>query len=266
MSPTEKFEQITSTQTNYAQILDSASARANRFHWDADAHEYHERHRTYLEGFYWCPEMLSEKDARLLGDVSNTAVLEVGCGSAPCSAWLANEYPLGFVTAMDISAGMLRESTSSVPLVQANALQLPFLSESFDTAFSAFGAIPFVSDITALLTEIARVLKPGGRFIYATNHPMRWVFPDDPGETGLQASIPYFDREYLEVDDNNTITYAEFQHTIADHLNAIAAAGLTVTGCHEPEWPDHLTENWGQWSPLRGKIFPGTIIFSTRKI
>lgn len=32
----------------------------------------------------------------------------------------------------------------------------------------------------------------------------------------------------------------------------------------EPEWPDTLTENWGQWSPERGRIFPGTAIFVTR--
>ena len=265
MSHKENFHSGQAPEAVRSQLLDAASALANRTHWDADAHDYHERHRSYLEGFYWCPEMLSEHDAQLLGDISDTAVLEVGCGSAPCSDWLAQEFPTAFITAMDISRGMLEQSSRTFSLAQANALQLPYASEAFDTVFSAFGAIPFVKDLTALFTEIARVLKPGGRFIYSTNHPMRWVFPDDPGEAGLQASIPYFERDYVEKDEHGTITYAEFQHTIADHLNAISRAGLVVTGCLEPEWPEQLTQNWGQWSPLRGNIFPGTIIFSTHK-
>lgn len=254
-----------SADNEHSQLLDSVSARANRAHWDGDAQDYHDRHRSYLDGFYWCPEMLSEAEARLLGDVAMKSVLEVGCGSAPCSAWLRQEFPDAFVTAMDLSMVMLKKSDGTVPLSQANALALPYADESFDTVFSAFGAIPFVRDITALFTEVARVLTPGGQFVYAVNHPMRWIFPDDPGEAGLQASIPYFEREYLETNDNNVVTYAEFQHTISDHINALSDAEFTITGCHEPEWPEDLTENWGQWSPLRGRLFPGSIIFSARK-
>ena len=31
------------------------------------------------------------------------------------------------------------------------------------------------------MREVARVLRPGGRWVFAVNHPMRWIFPDDPG-------------------------------------------------------------------------------------
>lgn len=265
-SQREEPETTHANELELSRLLDAASARANRRHWDDDAGAYHERHASYLSGFYWCPEMLSEEDAQLLGDVSGQYVLEIGCGSAPCSSWLQNHYPEGIVTATDISMGMLEKADRNVSLTQANALELPYRDESFHTVFSAFGAIPFIRDITALYTEVARTLKPHGTFVFAVNHPMRWIFPDDPGEAGLQASISYFEKEYLETDDSNTVTYAEFQHTIADHINALSAAGFTITGCLEPEWPDHLSENWGQWSPLRGKIFPGSIIFSAKKI
>ena len=33
----------------------------------------------------------------------------------------------------------------------------------------------------------------------------------------------------------------------------------------EPEWPDDLEAEWGQWSPLRGGLFPGTAVFVTHK-
>ena len=59
---------------------------ANRQFWDDDAARYHADHAAYLSSFYWCPEMLHESEARLLGDLAGRSVLEIGCGSAPCSA------------------------------------------------------------------------------------------------------------------------------------------------------------------------------------
>lgn len=239
---------------------------AVRSHWDLDASDYHARHRSYLAGFHWCPEMLSEQQAGLLGDVTGQRILEIGCGSAPCSRWLADRFPTATVVGVDLSTAMLGEAGTdhTALLAGANALCLPFAAQSFDQVFSAFGAIPFIKDIRALYGEVARVLAPGGVFTFATNHPMRWVFADDPTEAGLVAQIPYFARDYVETAEDGTATYAEFQHTIADHINALSQSGFTITGCHEPTWPQDLTEPWGQWSPLRGAIFPGTIIFQAQ--
>jgi hypothetical protein len=44
-------------------------------------------------------------------------------------------------------------------------------------------------------------------------------------------------------------------------VREIAAAGLVLTDLIEPEWPDGHTREWGQWSPLRGGVLPGTAIF-----
>lgn len=235
-----------------------SAASANRSWWDHDAADYHARHPGYLEGFHWCPEMLSEADARLLGDVRNLDVLEIGCGSAPCSSWLARDG-VGFVTAFDLSLNMLRHADGTVPLVQADAQTLPYLDDSFDVAFSAFGAFPFVPDVTPVLADVARVLRPGGRLVFSVTHPMRWIFPDDPA--GFEAQISYFEREYIERDDEGRVTYAEFHRTFGDWVRALRAAGFVLLDVLEPEWPDSLTETWGQWSPERGAIFPGTAIF-----
>src|SRR4051812_9475815 len=69
------------------------SARANRRWWDAAAPAYLAEHGRDLGevDFLWCPEGLREDDAHLLGDVAGRRVLEIGCGSAPCSRWLRRE-------------------------------------------------------------------------------------------------------------------------------------------------------------------------------
>ena len=238
------------------------AAAANRSWWDLDAADYHARHASYLDGFHWCPEMLPESQARLLGDVTGLSVLEIGCGSAPCASWLAADSQ-AFVTGFDLSRGMLARADGTVPLVQADAQALPYRDASFDVAFSVFGALPFVPDVTAVLVDVARVLRPGGRLVFSVTHPMRWIFPDDP--TALEAQISYFEREYVERDEDGTVTYAEFHRTLGDWVRALHAAGLDLHDLIEPEWPEDLTENWGQWSPERGRLFPGTAIFVAQR-
>src|SRR5690242_4019053 len=109
--------------------------------------------------------------------------------------------------ALDLSGQMLRHGAAigaatgvRVPLVQAGAEHLPFAAGSFDVACSAFGAVPFVAEPDRVMREVARVLRPGGRWVFAVNHPMRWVFSDDPGPDGLVVTQSYFDRTpYVEV-------------------------------------------------------------------
>ena len=250
----------------------AASTAASRRWWDADAEDYQGEHGAFLgdEDFVWCPERLREADARLLGEpeaLVGARVLEVGCGAASCARWLARQGARA--VGLDVSAGMLRQAALAtgrtgvaVPLVQASAEQLPFAEASFDLACSAFGAVPFVADPGAVMREVARVLRPGGRWVFAVNHPMRWMFSDDPGPDGLTVIQSYFDRSpYVEVDDQGTPSYVEHHRTLGDRVRDVVAAGFRLEDLVEPEWPEELTETWGQWSPLRGALFPGTAIF-----
>lgn len=249
------------------------SVRANRSWWDAAADAYLDEHGEFLgpARFVWGPEGLTEDDARLLGDVAGRRVLEVGAGAAQCARWLlvAGADPV----ALDLSVEMLRHGRTvghatglDLPLVQADATRLPFASGSFDIACSAYGGVPFVADSAGVMREVARVLRSGGRWVFSVTHPLRWVFPDDPGEPGLVARHPYFDRTpYVEQDERGRATYVEHHRTIGDRVREISAAGLHLVDLVEPEWPPENARTWGAWSPLRGEILPGTAIFVCRK-
>lgn len=272
--PTVSTENVLGTVGVVVRGADSAESQtASRSWWDADADYYHSEHGDFLGDaeFVWCPENLHERDARLLGEVAGTRILEVGCGSAPCARWLTGRGAT--VIGLDLSTGMLRHARAmaertgiEVPLIQAGAEALPFADESFDLACSAFGAVPFVADSAAVMREVARVLRPGGRWVFATNHPMRWAFSDDAGPGGLTVQQSYFDRTpYVEVDGTGRATYVEHHRTIGDRVREIVAAGLVLADLVEPPWPAEHTRVWGQWSPLRGRLFPGTAIFCCRK-
>jgi SAM-dependent methyltransferase len=254
-------------------VTDEEARRASRSWWDRDADRYQAEHGGFLGDvdLMWCPEGLREAEAGLLGPVSGRRVLELGCGAAAGARWLATAG--GCAVGVDLSSGMLRHAAAAadrtgvrVPLVQADALALPFRDASFDAVCTAFGAVPFVADSAALMREVARVLRPGGRWVFAVTHPIRWVFLDDPGEPGLVAVHSYFDRRpYVECDRRGEPSYVEQHRTLGDRVRELVGAGFVLTDLVEPEWPAGHDRVWQQWSPLRGRLFPGTAIFVTRK-
>lgn len=243
--------------------------RATRSWWDATAADYQAEHGEFLgdADFVWGPEGVREADVRLLGDVAGLVGVEIGCGAAQCSRWLAAQG--AWVVGLDLSAGQLAAAGPAaertgirVPLVQADARLIPLRDGSMDFACSAFGALPFVGDTDQVMREVARVLRPGGRWVFSVTHPVRWCFPDDPGPGGLVATASYFDRTpYVETGDDGTATYVEHHHTIGDWISQLVDTGLVVDALLEPQWPAGHARPWGQWSPLRGRILPGTAIF-----
>ena len=254
-------------------VTDAESRTASRRWWDTDADNYQDQHGGFLgdDDFVWCPEGLREADAHLLGDVRGKRVLELGAGAAAGARWLDGQG--AEVVALDLSAGMLRHAREAadrsgvrVPLVQADALALPFADGVFDVVCTAFGAVPFVADSGAVMREVARVLRPGGDWVFSITHPMRWVFLDEPDENGLLAVHSYFDRRpYVEQDDRGVPTYVEQHRTLGDRVRELVAAGFVLRDLVEPEWPAGHDRIWGQWSPLRGRMFPGTAIFVTSR-
>ncbi|WP_329179895.1 class I SAM-dependent methyltransferase [Streptomyces sp. NBC_01477] len=250
------------------------SSRASRGWWDRNADDYQIEHGDFLgdDRFVWCPEGLDEAEAALLGPAAGLkgrAVLEIGAGAAQCSRWLAAQGALP--VALDLSRRQLQharridqeaEGSAPLPLVQADAAFLPFADGSFDLACSAYGALPFIADTARVQREVRRVLRPGGRWVFSVTHPVRWAFPDEPGPEGLTAGSSYFDRTpYVEQDDRGLAVYVEHHRTLGDRVREIAAAGLRLVDLVEPEWPAWNEQEWGGWSPLRGRLLPGTAVF-----
>jgi SAM-dependent methyltransferase len=256
-------------------VTDDQARRANQGWWDADADRYQREHGGFLGevDLVWCPEGLREAEAGLLGPVRGQRVLELGCGAAAGSRWLAAHGGAAAV-GLDLSGGMLRHarlgnqrSGVPVPLVHADALALPFRDGCFDLVCTAFGAVPFVADSAALMREVARVLRPGGRWVFAVTHPVRWVFLDDPTERGLVVTHSYFDRRpYVEHGGDGVPSYVEQHRTVGDRIRELVAAGFVLTDLVEPEWPADHHRVWQQWSPLRGRLFPGTAIFVAHRL
>lgn len=253
----------------FAEVPDGVGGAAARSWWDENAQEYLAEHGDFLgpADFVWCPEGLREADARLLGDVRGARVLEIGAGAAQCSRWLASQG--AEVVGTDVSAGMLTagraldaSTGTTTPLVQADARKLPFDDAAFDVVFTSFGAIPFLPDAGRVHAEVARVLRPHGRWVFSVTHPLRWAFPDDPSEHGLTAIRSYFDRRpYVETDRAGHVTYAEYHRTLGDHVGELVAAGFHLVRLVEPEWPADNDRTWGGWGPVRGALLPGTAVF-----
>ena len=246
-----------------------AVAAANRGWWDSQADEYQSEHGEFLRdvGFVWGPEGLQESTARLLGDVRGRQVLEVGCGAGQCARWLRAEG--AHAVGVDLSFRQLQHARRidqatgvTVPVATADAAALPFRTATFDVACSAYGALPFVADLDAVLAEVARVLRDGGRWVFSVSHPIRWAFLDDPGPAGLTVEHSYFDRTpYVETDQAGRVTYAEYHRTLGDWVGALTRAGFVLRELVEPEWPAGHDRSWGGWSPRRGRLLPGTAIF-----
>lgn len=252
--------------------FDDDPARANSTWWTNNAADYLAEHGEILgdADFIWGPEGLREADIEFLGELRSSRVLEIGAGAAQCSRFLHGKGV--DVVATDVSSGMVSaglalndSSGCHFPIVEADARELPFDDGSFDVVFTSFGVLPFIPDLDAVNSEVHRVLRPGGTWAYSAMHPVRWMFPDDPTTNGLTVTRSYFERNpYVERSDR--LEYAEFHHSLTDHVNSLSACGFRIDEMFEPPWPAGRDIVWGGWGPERSPIIPGTLMVRAEKL
>lgn len=150
-------------------------------------------------------EQLAAVTAALVAAASPQAgasILDLASGTGEPSLSLARRVaPGGTVTATDLSAGMLAalaanaqaEGVTNIETKVCDAHELPFPNARFDVVTSRFGVM-FFAEIDRALTEIRRVLKPGGRIAL-----MVWGAPA-PGTYFGAAAVPYLRRVAVKPD------------------------------------------------------------------
>jgi SAM-dependent methyltransferase len=191
----------------------------------------------------------------LIGDVTGTRVLDLGCGSGPYSVWLAEQG--ASVVGLDLSQTMVSlaleraaEQNVTADFRVADIREpLPFGNSEFDLVFSST-ALHYVEDLGETMKEIARVMKQTGRFVASVLHPMSTARFSLAGSGEVEGPDPwegwYFgsptrciETPWLAFGDVTSEGRRIFchHHTISHYFGAASSAGLSVTDLLEPEPP-----------------------------
>lgn len=127
----------------------------------------------------------------------NPHVLDLGCGTGKLLKRLLQAYPTLQGMGVDLSKVMLVEAQRACQGVrgaerlqfrQGNAQALPLESEQFDAVFNTISFLHY-PDPAAVLGEVARVLKPGGRY-YLVDFTQRWA--EEPVVIGVRGGTIRF--------------------------------------------------------------------------
>jgi SAM-dependent methyltransferase len=136
--------------------------------------EYYERMRLLEEHAWWNAGMRDVASA-LLADVALPRVgtmLDVGCGSGQTMHWFRREHPEWRLFGLDVAEDGLRAARDfHEDVAGASALQLPFANASIDVVVTldVVQHLPLGGGDGQALSEMRRVLRPGGALLLRTN-------------------------------------------------------------------------------------------------
>ena len=225
----------------------SEEARRNREAWDRVAGDYQASHGEHIgrEEPRWGLWQLPEDELGILGEVAGRDVLELGCGAAQWSVRLAARGARA--VGLDNSGAQLEharravaEAGADVELVHAAAEQLPFPAARFDVVFCDWGATTFV-DPYRLVPEVARVLRPGGRFAFSGDTPLSWMCLDVETDAMVEhLKRPYFGLRRWETPEGTV----EFMLGYGDFIRLFVANGLAVVDLREIRPPEGAASSY----------------------
>jgi SAM-dependent methyltransferase len=208
--------------------------RINREHWDEQAKDYvanAEKNwaRTEAEWGIWD---VPESEVGMLDvDLDGKDVIELGCGTAYVSAWMARRGArvVGIDNSekqLETARRMQAEHALEFPLLHGNAETVPYPDSSFDFANSEYGACLW-ADPAAWVPEAARLLRPGGRLHFLTNSwLMALCAPDYDGIAATNELVrPAFGLYRVEWPDDPGV---EFHLSHADWIALFRESGFEI--------------------------------------
>ena len=171
-------------------------------------------------------------------------VLDVGTGEGQVARYLAerNATVVG-VDPVQAQIDVAHARGAGPGYVRAPAHSLPFSDESFDAALACL-VFEHIDLLDEAINEIARVLRPGGRFLFMLNHPLLqtpdsgWIDDQfiDPPEQYWRVG-PYL-QQAATIEEVQKGVFIRFIHRPLSHyVNALAKASLFIESMIEPAPP-----------------------------
>jgi SAM-dependent methyltransferase len=237
-------------------------AARNRVEWDRWAEEYAEpgarnwaRHDPAW-GRWGVPE---SQLSMLPADMTGLDAIELGCGTAYVSAWMARRgaRPVGIDNSqaqLDTARRLQREHGLEFPLLHGNAEEVPFPDASFHFAISEYGASIWC-DPYLWIPEAARLLRPGGRLVFLVNSPLLILCAPEPEDepVGERLLRPQIGMHRVEFESDDAV---EFHLPHGKLIGLLHDSGLEVEDLIEVEVPDGsetrhplVTLEWAQQWP-----------------
>jgi SAM-dependent methyltransferase len=203
----------------------------NRASWTTSNEQYTHEHGARAwrqDDVTWGLWGIAESELEVLPDVADKDVIELGCGTAYFSAWLARRgaRPVGVditPAQLETARQMQRETGLEFPLIEANAESVPLPDASFDLALSEYGASIWC-DPYKWIPEAARLLRPGGELLFLRNSTISMLCAAlDGWHETLQR--PQRGLHRLDWEDENT---TEFQLGHGDLFKLLRESGFDV--------------------------------------
>jgi len=250
----------------------SRSAGRNRKAWGSFADWFEETYGADLArygGMAWTSFRVPESRLRLLGDVRGKDILELGCGAARWSIALVNAGAR--VVGLDVTPRRIEQARElarragvDLKLIESGAESVPLPDSSFDILFCDIGAMSF-ADPYRTVPEASRLLRVGGRLVFSTESPLRWVFWDARRDRlSLRPQRTYFDLHRFDLGKHEKTV--EFNLPYGEWIRLFRENGFEVERMLELPFPARGSSNLLRPSEVRwARQWPWETIWSVRK-